>query len=585
MCARIFFLAVLLAVSTPALFAQAPSLTATPSNLTFSYQIVKGASATVPPAQTIAIKRSGTGAALTYTITVAPASPWLIITPLTGSTGGSISVRVNPTSLIAGTYAATIQIDAQGSAGPITAGVVLTVKSPPPVMTVAPATLSYTWQTDSLTGPAQQSFVVSTDGEPFTFTSTVAGGTWLTATPAIGVVLSGSAITVDVGVTTTGLTPGTYTGKITIASTTASNKSVTVTVTLTVNPGTAVLSTIWPVAAPIGSNDTVITVRGSHLFKTSVVKANTTDLISTWISTDVMLATIPKAMMLAQGSLTVTVTNSPRPASNTKTFSVTPPGPQLVTIVNAASFASVTTTNPQIAPGELVTIYGSGMGPSTAIIGSPVGTPLAYTTTLGAPSAKVEFQTNTSPDTWVEAPLLLVQANQISCQAPFTVPTVNGLKLRVTYNSQTSTDFLYDGVAAEPGIFTLDSSGRGQAAALNVDSATSNVTLNAAANPAAKGSDLIFYVTGAGAISATPVPEGALSADDPNAPTLIATPSVTIGGEAASVVSANAVGGAIGGLAQVRVTVPASLQAGKDHSLVVVINGRPSAATATVAVK
>jgi uncharacterized protein (TIGR03437 family) len=580
MCARILILSALLATAVQALLGQAPSLTVTPANLTFTYQIVKGTTPALPAAQTIAIKRSGSGTALTYTISVSPAAPWLIITPLTGKTGGSISVRVNPTSLIAGSYAAVIQVDAQGATGPVTAGVVLTVKSPPPVMTVAPATLTYQWQTDSLVAPPVQTFVVSTDGEPFTYTAALAGGTWLTANPAIGVVLSGSPITVDVGVDTTGLSPGTYTGKITIASTTASNKSVSVTVSLTVNPGTAVLDSIWPLAAPIGSNDTVITIRGSHLFKASVVKANTTDLISTWIGTDVMLATIPKSLMTSQTSINITVLNSPRPASAAKVFSVTPPGPQLLTIVNAASFASVSTPNPQISPGEMITIYGSGMGPSTAIIGAPVAN--AYPTTLGAPAAMVEFSINNS---WVAAPLILVQANQISCQAPFTVPTATGLKLRVTYNSQTSADYTYDGVAAEPGIFTLDSSGRGQAAALNYDGTTSTYTLNSASNPVPKGGDLIFYVTGAGAIIPTPNPDGQLSPDDPNAPTLVASPAVTIGGDAASVVSANAVGGAIGGLAQIRVTVPGSIQAGKDLPIVVVINGRTSPGTATVAVK
>jgi uncharacterized protein (TIGR03437 family) len=579
MSARTLFLLAALAAADPSAFGQLPSLTVTPSNLTFTYQIVKGAATTIPAAQTMAIKRSGTGTALPYSITVSPPSPWLIITPLTGLTGGSVSIRVNPTSLIAGSYAAVVQIDAQGSSGPVTAGVVLTVKSPPPVMTVAPITLAYSWQTDSLTAPATQSFVVSTDGEPFTYTATVAGGAWLTANPAIGVVISGSPITVDVAITTTGLSPGTYTGKITVASTTASNKSATVSVTLTVTPGTAVLTSIWPVAAPIGSADTVITIRGTHVFKASVVKANTTDLISTWVSTEVMLATIPKALLVAQGTLTITVTNSPRPASNTQTFTVTPPGPQLVTVVNAASFAAVTTPNPQIAPGEMITIYGSGMGPSTAIIATPT---TEYPTSLGAPATTVEFSINS---TWVPAPIILAQANQISCQAPFTVPTATGLKLRVTYNAQTSADYTYDGVAAEPGIFTLDSSGRGQAAALNYDSATSTFTLNSAASPAPKGGDLIFYVTGAGSIMPTPNPDGKLSPDDPNAPALVATPSVTIAGEAASVVSSQAVGGAIGGLAQIRVTVPSSLQAGKDHALVVVINGRSSPATATIAVK
>jgi uncharacterized protein (TIGR03437 family) len=379
-------------------------------------------------------------------------------------------------------------------------------------------------------------------------------------------------------VDTTGLVPATYTSRITLTSLTASNKTVTIGVTLTVDPGTAVISSIWPSSAPIGSNDTTITIRGSHLFKASTVKAGATDLTASWISTGAMLAVIPKAMLTTQGSLSITVLNSPRPASNAVTFTVTPPGPSIQGIVNAASFAGLS-PKPQLAPGEIISIFGSALGPSTAIVATPTNN--AFPTSIGTPPTIVEFEVNSL---WVPAPIIFAQANQINCQVPFSIPTGTDLKMRVTYNALISADFLYDGVAADPGIFTVDSSGRGQAAALNYDPNTTTYSLNSASNPAAKGGVLVLFITGGGAITPVPNPDGQLTPLTP-LPTLTGIPSVTIGGDAATVTSATAVPGALGGLTQLNVSVPGSLKAAKDHLVVVVIGGQASPVTATVAVK
>lgn len=550
-----------------------PTLSLTPSSLSFTYVI--GTTA-LPAAQTVTVKRSGSGTALDFTTTVTPASPWLIVTPPTGKTGTAFNVRVNPTSLTAGTYLASIDVDATGSAGAVSATVVLIIKNPPPTMSATPASLGFTWQTDSVSNPSAQTITVSTDGEPLSFSVAATGGTWLAFTPAVGVALAGSPVTITVTVDTAGLLPGTNAGKITLTSTNASNKTITIAVTLTVNPGTAILTSVWPNAAPLGSADTTITLRGSHLFKASVVKANTTDLTATWISTGVLLATVPKAMLNAQGTLNITVLNSPQPVSNQLPFTVTPPGPQIQTIVNAASFA-VSSSKPVIAPGEIISIFGSGLGPSTAI--TATATSNAFPITLGTPAATVEFEVNSA---WVAAPLIFIQANQINCQVPFTIPVGTDLNMRVTYNAITSSNYKYDGVAADPGLFTVDSSGRGQAAALNY--ASSTFSLNSANNAVAKGGVLILYLTGGGAINPLPTPEGALSGTSP-LPVLVATPSVTIGGDAASVISATAVPGSLGGLTQLNVTVPSSLKAAKDHVVVVSIAGRATPATATVAVK
>lgn len=554
-----------------------PSLSVTPSSASFSYQI--GATQ-LPAAQTLQVKRSGSGAALDFTVTVSPPAPWLIVTPTSGKTGTSISVRVNPTSLVAGTYATTIQIDAVGSSGPVTASVVFIIRNAPPNMSVGPGSLAFTWQTDSLTAPAAQTMSVTTSGEPLSFTAAVAGAPWLSITPAVGVVVAGSPLTVTASVDTTGLLPATYTGKITFTSTTAANKTVTLTVTLTVAPGTAVIGSVWPNAAPIGSNDATITIRGTHLFKASVVKANTTDLVTTWISTEVLLAVVPKALLTTQGTLPITVLNSPRPASNSLNFTVTPPGPTVQTITNAASFALPSGSVPVLAPGEIISIFGAGLGPASALLATPVSN--VFPTSLGTPAASVEFELTTG--VWTPAPIVFAQANQINCQVPFAMTPGPGLKLRVIYNSIASNPFTFDGVAAEPGIFTVDSSGRGQSAALNYAVSPPAYSLNSSSNPVTKGGVLILYLTGGGAINPLPSPEGQLIPASP-VPVLVNTPSVTIGGEAASVISATAVPGALGGLVQLNVNVPSSVATGKELPVLVTIAGRPSPLTATVAVK
>src|SRR5712671_5182480 len=108
------------------------TLTVTPAALTYAYTI--GATQ-LPAAQTVQIKSSGT-AALDFKLTVQPpgSAPWLIMTPTSGKTGTSASIRVNPSTLIAGTYTGVIQVDAVGASSPATIAVSLVIKNPPPTM-------------------------------------------------------------------------------------------------------------------------------------------------------------------------------------------------------------------------------------------------------------------------------------------------------------------------------------------------------------------------------------------------------------------------------------------------------------------
>ncbi len=556
-----------------------PAISATPATVTFSFQI---GNTTLPAAQSVAVKHSGTSTPLDFVVTPPASAPWLIVTPLSGKTGGSLSLRVNPTSLLAGTYAGVVQIDAAGAAAPALLNVTLVVRNPPPVMSATPNSMAFTFDTDQAAPPAAQGLAVSTSGEPVSFTAAVANATWLTIDKDIGITVAGSPVSITASVNTSGLTPGTYSGRITLASTNAANKTLAITVTLTVNPGTAVIASIWPNAAPIGSDDTIITVRGRHLFKSSTVKAGATTLSATWIGATVLLATIPKSALAVQGTLAVTVTNAPKPPSNAAVFTVTPPGPQIQAVVNAASFATSMPT-PEIAPGEILSIFGSGLGPAALLVAVPSGG--AYPVTLGTPPVSVEFELVPGSGMWTAAPIIFAQANQINCVAPFALTTGTGRGLRVKYNTLPSSVFAFDAVAAAPGIFTIDASGRGQAAVLNYNATTQAYSINSGANAAAKGSIIVIYLTGAGVTNPMPDVEGQVVPLTGTVPVVAGAVSVTIGGDGASVQSATSVPGSIAGLVQLNVTVPASLKAAKDHPLVVTVAGRSTAGLTTVAVK
>jgi uncharacterized protein (TIGR03437 family) len=144
----------------------------------------------------------------------------------------------------------------------------------------------------------------------------------------------------------------------------------------------------------------------------------------------------------------------------------------------------------------------------------------------------------------------------------------------------------FDAVAANPGLFTINSSGRGQVAAFNYD-AVKGYTLNSAANPAPKDSIVVLFGTGGG-LTSGPMTDGQVipipTTTDP-VPTVAVMPTLTIGGEAAMVQSATAVPGSIAGLMQLNVTVPSTVKAGKDLAVVVSSGQQSSNAFATLAVK
>ncbi len=138
-------------------------------------------------------------------------------------------------------------------------------------------------------------------------------------------------------------------------------------------------------------------------------------------------------------------------------------------LVNAAS-----QSQGAVAPGEIVTIYGAGIGPTSGVTGSYDATGLVGNLLAGA---EVLFD-------GVAAPLFYAQASQINAQVPYTIAGESVTQVAVFYRGQLAGTLNLAVVASAPALF---------AAALNQDG-----SLNSSSAPAARGTVVTFFGTGEG---------------------------------------------------------------------------------------
>lgn len=202
-------------------------------------------------------------------------------------------------------------------------------------------------------------------------------------------------------------------------------------------------------------------------------------------------------------------------------------------VVNAAGFQGG-----DVAPGEIITIFGSAIGP-------PVLTTMRLTS--------AGLVDNLLADTRVlfdgiPAPLVYVLRNQNSVIVPYAVAGKSTTQAQVEYKGLKSELVALRVASAAPGIFTLNSSGSGQGAILN-----ENMTINSASNPAPRNSVVVLYATGEGQTS-PPGIDGKVASDVFPKPLL--SVSVQIGGVPAEVLYAGAAPGLVAGVIQVNVRIP-----------------------------
>ena len=371
------------------------TVTTTPATLTFTYQ--SGAT-TLPKPQKVAVKASAGKPSFT---TSTPGDPWLAVSMDSGTLPASLAVSVNPTGMAVGTYTSSVTITASGVVSTAVISVNLNVTAPPSTLSLNPATLIFTTPPNP---SAAQTVTLSTDVAPISYTAT-SGATWMTVSPTVGIVFPGElamfAVTVDGSSLTPSATP--YSGKITVVASGANvtSKSQNITVNVTVNSQTPTITSIWPPSLPVNGGAQTLTIRGTNFYSASVaqVQGVTAPLVTTLVSPSALLAVVPASMLTAPASLDVIVVN-PAPGGGSSAMAVpVVSAPSILGIFGAASYASAT-----VSPGELVTIFGSNIGPTTPATMSITGAGYVNNTL-----SNVAVTIDGNP-----APMLYVNADQVT---------------------------------------------------------------------------------------------------------------------------------------------------------------------------
>jgi uncharacterized protein (TIGR03437 family) len=162
-------------------------------------------------------------------------------------------------------------------------------------------------------------------------------------------------------------------------------------------------------------------------------------------------------------------------------------------VQNSASSAPFTAG---IAPGELLTLYGSNLAAATQVAptADASGNPISLPTTLG----NVQVTIGGLP-----APIYYVSPSQMSAIVPYGV-TGSTAQIQVN-NNGTFSNIAWEYVnETSPGVFTHNQNGTGYGAIVHLGIGNSAVpagTVVSDANPAVEGETLSVFLTGLGAVS------------------------------------------------------------------------------------
>ena len=301
-----------------------------------------------PPDQSVMVTTTGTGAAVPFSVT--SDSPWLTVTPTSGTTPTTLTIHVDPSRLLVGGYTGTLTVrPGNGDLYSLPITVNLTVTNAA-VLTAGPAQLLFSFQANQ-TPPGAQLVQIQSTGQPITFTigtsvtmATNCPTNWLTATS----ITNTTPATLQVGITTGGMTVGVCSG----------------TVTLTYNSGAGPTSVSIPVTVDVSASAelSIALPLGFGVYSAPQNGSNIVQLIN-------LTSTDPNTQVSFQAT-----------ANNTG------PAPWLFASASNCTLGNCTTPNTlviQIVPGTLP--VGSYTGTlsivSSSLASSPVNIPATFTVT------------------------------------------------------------------------------------------------------------------------------------------------------------------------------------------------------------
>jgi uncharacterized protein (TIGR03437 family) len=238
------------------------------------------------------------------------------------------------------------------------------------------------------------------------------------------------------------------------------------------------------------------------------------------------------------------------------------PKPIVIAVTNAASYAQA------IAPGQMIVVWGRGMGPEKTVYLQQDSNGLVAATAGGV---RILFD-------GVPAPIVYASAAQCSAVVPYFGAVKATTHVQVEYQGVRSDPLAVAVAPTAPGLFTMDFSGKGQGAILNED----NITRNSPSAPANAGSVVILWGTGEG-LTDPPGVDGRPAVDV--LPKPVAAVTVDIGGFPAAVEYAGAAPGNIPGLFQINARISSAVQQGDAIPVHVKVGGAISQDGVTLAIR
>jgi uncharacterized protein (TIGR03437 family) len=242
------------------------------------------------------------------------------------------------------------------------------------------------------------------------------------------------------------------------------------------------------------------------------------------------------------------------------------PQPSAPTVENAADHSTG-----KVAPGEIVRLHPSDAGPEV-LLGAQLDSRGIVATLLA--DTRVWFD-------GFAAPLAYTVRGDVTAVVPYELAGKTKTEVVVEYLGKRSPPATLDVVESTPALFTLDSTGHGQAAMLNETGCC-----NSRHDPVARGSIAVLYATGEGQTTPAGI-TGSVTIHDRIAdyPVPKLPVRVTVGGHPAEIVYAGDAPNAVAGLFQVNFRVPANAPIGDAVPLVLSIGESRSPDGVTMAIR
>jgi hypothetical protein len=204
----------------------------------------------------------------------AESTPWLTLSPPSGTGNGAVTLSVVTGTLTAATYTGSVTLSGGTGVTSVTVPVSFTVATAPvpPAIGASPTALSFAATQDGA-NPTSQTLNISNPGGGTLTWSAGDNAAWLTLSPTTGTTTS-ETDPVTVSINTANLTPNTYNALITVSGTGVTAQTVSVTLTVSA-PATQSVTLQW------NANTTDADLAGYKVYQATASGAYSTTPVAT----------------------------------------------------------------------------------------------------------------------------------------------------------------------------------------------------------------------------------------------------------------------------------------------------------------